>query len=142
MKPEQYQRLLDRLFEVRNTDELFDLEVAFAPFDEEDGVAQRALFQLACRWCHLARGPAPAQESFELVRRPPDAAHHRFEVRGRIGQRIVRVGWADGALFGSLYALRRLEHAHDPARTAASAQAWIRASLDAVIEDVPTRAVA
>ena len=108
MNAEQLERLLDRLADVRNTDDLLDLEVRLGPFDEEDALATRALFHLASMRCQLSRGPAPSAERFTLTRPAPAYVHEGFEVRGRIGTRIVRVGWADGVLFGSLYAIARL----------------------------------
>jgi hypothetical protein len=142
MTPAQYERLLDRLSEVRNTDDLFDLELRVGPFDEEDAVAVRALFQLACARCHLSRGPVPSAERFTLVRPAPAYARERFEVRGRVGTRIVRVGWADGSLFGSLYALRLLECGVTNLADAASAHQRIRAVFDVVLDEVRTLAVA
>ncbi len=109
MAPDRYQSLLDRLSTARNTDELFDLELAFAPLDEEDTLTRRALFQFTCRRCELARGPAPSPDSFTLERSAPSFARRRFEVRGRIGSRIVRVGWGDGQLFGSLYGISHIQ---------------------------------
>lgn len=108
MNAEQLERLLDRLADVRNTDDLLDLEVRLGPFDEEDALATRALFHLASMRCQLSRGPAPSPERFTLTCPAPAYVREGFEVRGRIGTRIVRVGWADGVLFGSLYAIARL----------------------------------
>jgi hypothetical protein len=135
MTAEQLKRLSERLSEVRNTDDLLQLEMALGPFDEEDGVAAQALFRIAATRCQLARGPAPAPESFMLTKPAPEHARERFEVRGRLDNRIVRVGWADGTLFGSLYALARLGRGgarHDDATTA---REHIVRRLDAVTDE-------
>ncbi|CAN5614782.1 hypothetical protein BH23GEM9_BH23GEM9_35490 [soil metagenome] len=142
MKPEQFERLMDRLAEVRNTDDLFDLEVRLGPWDEEDALAARALFQLACTRCLLARGPAPSPDRFTLIQPAPEFGRERFEVRGRIGTRIVRVGWADGILFGSLYAIARLGSDDACFSQAASARERIVERFDVVLEEMPARAVA
>lgn len=140
MTAERLHSLVERLGEVRNTDELLDLEILHAPFDEDDPVAARALFQIVAMRCHLARGPAPSPESFTLIRPAPARARERFEVRGRLGTRIVRVGWADGMLFGSLYAIACI--ACDDARLAhaATARAYIVERLGVIIEDGRTLA--
>lgn len=142
MAPNRYQLLLDRLSTTRNTDELFDLELAFAPLDEEDTLTRRALFQFACRRCDLARGPAPSPERFALERPAPAMARCRFEVRGRMGSRIVRVGWADGQLFGSLFGIGHIEADGADLRDAADAERRIRASFDVVLEEMRIPAVA
>lgn len=142
MNPEQFEQLLDRLTTVRNTDELFDLELRLGPLDEEDAIAARALFLLASIRCQLSRGPAPSADQFTLVRPAPEWGRERFEVRGRVGTRIVRVGWADGVLFGSLYAIARLR-ADDPGLAhAATARDRIVDCFDVVLEEVQTLAVA
>lgn len=142
MSPEQYQRLLARLSSVRNTDELLDVELSFAPLDEDDPLAQRALFELACRRCHLARGPAPLQARFALRVPRSASVRHCVELRGRMGSRIVRVGWADGTLFGSRYAIVRLQRALGGARDVAEAERIIRSRMASVIEPVAASAVA
>lgn len=142
MNPEQYEKLLDRLVEVSNTDDLIDLEQRLAPFDEEDPITVRALFQLACARCQLSRGPALSPDTFTLTRPAPAHAREQFEVRGRAGTRIVRVGWADGAFFGSHYALRLLECAGESFADAAAARQRIDDVFDLVLDDVRTLAVA
>lgn len=142
MNPEQLERLLDRLADVRNTDDLFDLELRLGPFDEEDPIAARALFQLACARCQLSRGPALSWETFTLTRPPPAYARERFEVRGRTGTRIARVGWADGVLFGSLYVLRRFDAGGDIFTDAASARRGLDDVFEVVLDEVRTLAVA
>ena len=62
MTAERLQRLVERLGEVRNTDELLDLEIVHGPFDEDDPLAASALFQIAAVRCHRARGPAPSRD--------------------------------------------------------------------------------
>jgi hypothetical protein len=142
MNADQLQRLEDRLSEVRTTDDLIDLEERLGPFDEDDALGARALFLIACARCLLARGPAPSPHAFTLTRPAPTHARERFEVRGRAGTRIARIGWADGELFGSLYMLRLL--AADPIgmSAAASARERITAVFDVVLDDVRTRTVA
>lgn len=142
MNPEQYEKLLDRLAEVRNTDDLTDLEHRLAPFDEDDPLTVRALFQFACARCQFSRGPALSPDSFTLERPAPTYARERFEVRGRVGTRIVRVGWADGAFFGSLYALRLLECTGASFVDAAAARQRIDEVFDRVLDEVRTLAVA
>ena len=142
MTPEQLQRLLDRLADIRNTDDLFDLELRLGPFDEEDALAARALFHLAAARCQLSRGPALSPERFTLTRPEPRPAAERFEIRGRIGTRIVRVGWADGVLFGSIYAIDRLGADESVCSCAITTRARIRERFDAVLEEVRTLAVA
>lgn len=142
MTPEQLQRLLDRLIDVRSTDELSDLEVRLGPFDEEDVLAARALFELASLRCQLSRGPAPSPDRFTLTRPGPAHARERFELRGRLGSRIVRVGWADGELFGSLYGINRLGNDEAAFAHAQSARARIVDCFEAVLDEVRTLAVA
>ena len=142
MNPEQLEQLLDRLSDVANTDELFDLELRLGPFDEEDPVAVRALFQLASARCQLSRGPGLSWDGFRLTRSAPAYARDMFEVRGRTGTRIARVGWADGVLFGSLYVLRTLEAGPDVFADAVSARDAIHAAFDVVLDEVRTLAVA
>jgi hypothetical protein len=142
MNGEQLQRLLDRLSEARNTDDLIDLEHTLGPFDEDDALCERALFQFACARCHLARGPAPSPDTFTLVRAAPAHARERFEVRGRLGTRIARAGWADGQLFGSLYVLRLLAIDDTGLAVATSARERITAVFDVVLNDERTLAVA
>jgi hypothetical protein len=142
MTPAQYDRLVDRLADVRNTDELFDLELRLGPFDEEDAIAAHALFRLSCARCQLSRGPAMQETEFALSRLPPAHARERFEVRGRIGTRIVRIGWADGELYGSLYALRILEAQGAAVADARRAHQRIRALLDVVLDEERMLAVA
>lgn len=142
MTPEQLQRLLDRLADIYNTDDLFDLELRLGPFDEEDALGARALFHLAAARCQLSRGPALSPERFTLTRPEPHSARERFEIRGRIGTRIVRVGWADGVLFGSLYAIARLGSSDACFGSAATARARIIDRFDVVLHEVPALAVA
>ncbi|HSK18490.1 MAG TPA: hypothetical protein VK912_05080 [Longimicrobiales bacterium] len=142
MTPEQLQRLLDRLADIYNTDDLFDLELRLGPFDEEDALAARALFHLAAARCQLSRGPALSPERFTLTRPEPHAARERFEIRGRIGTRIVRVGWADGVLFGSLYAIARLGGSDACFGSAATARARVIDRFDVILHEVPALAVA
>lgn len=142
MNAEQLQRLVNRLVDVRNTDDLYDLEQRVGPFDEEDPNAAQALFHLAAIRCRLARGPAPSRAEFSLVRPPPAHVRERFEVRGRLGSRVVRVGWADGVLFGSLHAIARLECGDGCLADAAAARQRVIALFDVVIDEVRTRAVA
>jgi hypothetical protein len=142
MNPEQFERLLDRLADVHNTDDLFDLEQRLGPFDEEDMLAARALFQIATLRCQLARGPALSPDRFTLTRPAPSYVREGFEVRGRIGMRIVRVGWADGVLFGSLYAIARLGSSDACFGSAATARARIIDRFDVVLHEVPALAVA
>lgn len=142
MDSERVQRLLDRLSDVSNTDDLFDFEVHNGPFDEEDPLAARVLFQIAATRCQLSRGPAPSPDTFTLTRPAPARARDRFEVRGRIGTRVVRIGWADGTLFGSLYAIARLHCSANTLAHAAAAREHIIAQLDVVLEDPRPRAVA
>jgi hypothetical protein len=142
MNAEQLQRLLDRLSEVQNTDELIDLEHGHGPFDEDDALCERALFRIACARCHLARGPAPSPDTFTLERAAPAHARERFEVRGRVGTRIARVGWADGELFGSLYVLRLLAPDDTGLAVAKSARERINAVFDVVLDELPALAVA
>jgi hypothetical protein len=116
----------------RSTDDLFDLERRLGPIDEDDPAAEELCYELRATACHLSRGPAPAR--FTLVRPPPIDARLSFHVRGRIGERIATVVWADGRLYGSLYALARLEARavddSDPGR----ALERIRAAFDRVSE--------
>ena len=142
MNPEQYEKLLDRLADVSNTDDLIALEQRLAPFDEEDPITARALVQLACARCQLSRGPALSPERFTLTRDAPAHARERFEVRGRAGTRIVRVGWADGVFFGSLYAIRLLECSGERCADAAAARQRIHELLDSVLDEVQALAVA
>lgn len=143
MNAEQLQRLLDRLVDIRSTDELFDLELRFAPFDEDDALTRRALFQIACVRCHLSRGPSLSLESFALSRPAPPHSREQFEVRGRVGMRTVRVGWCDGELYGSLYAIARLNPTTPYITDAATARALVTRLFDSieVVEEQP-RAVA
>src|SRR5690606_22389706 len=108
MTPDQLERLLNRLPDVKSTDELYDLELRLAPFDEEDAVGKRALYHLASARCQLARGPALPFERFTLTCPEPPVAQDRFEVRGRVGSRITRIAWVDGVLCGSLYVIAML----------------------------------
>jgi hypothetical protein len=142
MNPEQYEKLLDRLVEVRNTDDLIDLEHRLAPFDEDDPLTARALFQLACARCQLSSGPALSADRFSLTRPAPTQARLRFEVRGRAGTRIVRVGWADGTFFGSLYAIRLLESSGESFADAPAARQRIDEVFDTVADEVRKLAVA
>lgn len=142
MNPAQLEQLLDLLAEVHNTDGLFDLEQRFGPFDEEDALAVRALFQIASMRCHLSRGPAPSPDRFTLTRPPPAGARERFEVRGRLGPRIVRVGWADGVWFGSQYAINRLGPDAACVVHATDARDRVLALLDVVLDDGRSLAVA
>ena len=143
MNPEQLQRLLDRLVDIRNTDDLFDLEQRFAPFDEDDALTRRALFQIACTRCHLSRGPTLSPDTFALARPAPSRAREQFEMRGRVGTRTVRIGWADGELYGSLYAMARLGSAVPCIADAATARALLTEMFDAIecVDEQP-RAVA
>lgn len=129
------QRLLDLLPDVRNTDDLLDLEHRLGPFDEEDAVDARALFLLAAFRCRLAHGPAPSPGAYALIRPAPAGGVERLEVRGRMGNRIVRIVWIDGALYGSLHALRRLGLRGADFVDAESARLRIRGVLDEVIEE-------
>jgi hypothetical protein len=101
-------------------DELFDLQRRWGPIDEAEPAAEELCYALRAAACHLSGGPPPARDRFTLVRPVPADAEVTFEVRGRIGERIALVVWADGRLYGSLYALARLEAAaaddSDPAR--------------------------
>ena len=142
MTPDQLQRLLDRLADIRNTDDLFDLELRLGPFDEEDALAARALFHIAAIRCQLSRGPALSPDRFTLTRPEPHPVRERFEVRGRIGTRIVRVGWADGVLFGSLYAIARLGGSDACFGNAATARARVIDRFDVILHEVPALAVA
>jgi hypothetical protein len=139
MDPERLQRLLACLVEVRNTDELFDLELRFAPYDEDDPIAARALYELAATRCQLARGPTPSRDGVTLSRPTPKYAREHFEVKGRVDTRIVRIGWADGQLVGSLYALRRLECGGVTYADAARARQRIHAVLDVVLSETTTQ---
>jgi hypothetical protein len=142
MNPELLAQLLVWLTSVRNTDDLFDLELRLGPLDEDDAIAARALFLLACMRCHLSRGPAPSAEQFTLMRPAPEQGRERFEVRGRVGTRIARVGWVDGVLFGSLFMIARLGRDDACFANAATARERIIDSFDVVLEEVPTLAVA
>jgi hypothetical protein len=142
MTPRQLERLTARLPDVRNTDDLYDLELRFGPFDEEDAVAKRALFQLASARCQLARGPALSPERFTLSYPAPPHARDGFELRGRMDARIVRVGWADGMLFGSAYAIDRIRCDDGCLANAVAARERIVAHLDAVLSEEGMRAVA
>lgn len=143
MTQEHFERLQNRLMDVRNTDDLFDLELRLGPFDEEDPLGERALFQLAGARCQLSRGPALSAERFTLMRAAPACASARFEVRGRVGTRITRVVWADGELFGSLYVLRLLDGRGVDTTDAKTARALVHSVFDIVMEDVvPALAVA
>lgn len=93
----------------RSMDDLFDVERRLGPIDEDDPAAEDLCYDLRAAACYLSRGPAPARDRFTLIRPPPRGARHSFRVKGRIGTRIASVVWADGRLFGSLYALARLE---------------------------------
>lgn len=138
MTAERLQRLLEQLGQIRNTDELLDLECACGPFDEEDRHCARALFEIGALRRHLAKGPAPSPESFSLIRPAPARARERFEVRGRLGRRIVRVGWADGELFGSRYAIACIACDDVALSNAAVARQHIIARLDVVFEEEST----
>lgn len=142
MNPEQLERLLDQLIDVRNTDDLLDLELRLGPFDEEDPVAARALFQLATMRCQLARGPALSPDRFTLTRPAPSHVREGFELRGRMGTRIVRVGWADGVLFGSVYAIARLGSDDACFGSAVTARERIAERFDVVLREEPMLAVA
>ena len=142
MNPEQLEQLRDRLADVGDTDALFELELRLAPMDEDDPVAVHALFELACARCQLARGPALSWQTFTLTRSAPPYVREGFEVRGRVGTRIARVGWADGVLFGSLYALRLLEGGALIFRDATTARRRIHDVFDVVLDEVRTLAVA
>jgi hypothetical protein len=142
MTPEQLQRLTDRLADVCNTDDLYELEVRLGPFDEGDPVAARALFMIATMRCRLAGGPAISADTFVLEAPPPATAVERFEIRGRMGTRIVRVGWADGALFGSLHALARVTCVNGDLGDCSRARQRIVSALDHVIDELPAQAVA
>jgi len=142
MTPDQLERLLNRLPDVKSTDELYDLELRLAPFDEEDAVGKRALYHLASARCQLARGPALPFERFTLTCPEPPVAQDRFEVRGRVGSRITRIAWVDGVLCGSLYVIAMLggdAHAFPDAETA---RARIRVVFDEVFDEERSRAVA
>jgi hypothetical protein len=93
----------------RSMDDLLDVERRLGPIDEDDPAAEDLCFDLRAAACHLSRGPAPSREHFTLIRPPPAEARVSFRVRGRIGERIATVVWADGRLYGSVYALARLE---------------------------------
>jgi len=139
---ERMQRLLDGLGEIDNSDDLLDFELLNGPFDEDDPHAARVLFQIAAVRCQLARGPAPSAETFALTLPAPKRSRHRFEVRGRIGTRIVRVGWADGMLFGSLYAIARLHLDATTLAHAVVAREIINEQFDVVLDEMPAQAVA
>lgn len=142
MTPKQMQRLQNLLPDVRTTDDLLDLELRLGPFDEEDAIAAHALFLIAATRCRLAFGPAPAWEQFSLASTAPPSSRQRIEVRGRIGTRIARVVWADGGLFGSHYALRRLDRTDDRCADPDAARQRIHAVFDEVLEEVRALAVA
>jgi len=140
MSPKQLQRLLHLLPDVRSTDDLLDLEHRLGPFDEENALDAHALFLITSVRCRLAGGPAPSADRFTLVRAAPASAQALLEMRGRMGNRIVRVAWVDGALYGSLHALRRLEGSSFA--DAESARTALRGLFDEVIEEIRPRAVA
>lgn len=141
MTAEQLQRVIDLSMEVRNTDDLYGLELRTGPYDEEDPVAARALFHLAAVRCRLARGPAPSPSGFLLARPAPDSPREWFEMRGRMGSRIVRVGWADGVLYGSLHAIRHLE-GRDACCDPVVTRQHLVGLFDVVIDEVRALAVA
>lgn len=126
-------RFRSAIDKARSTDDLTDLERRFAPLDEDDPDALELLFELCAAACQLSRGPAPSRHSFRLERPVPPAARARFHVRGRIGERIATVVWADGRLYGSLYALARLEARRFDWTDSAAALERIRAAFDHVI---------
>ena len=142
MTPEQLERLLNRLPDVKSTDELYDLELRLAPFDEDDAIGRRALFHLASARCQLARGPAYTFDRFTLTCPEPSAARDRFEIRGRVGTRIARVVWADGVLCGSLYVIAMLGGDAHAFRDARTARQHITAVFDHVFDEGEARAVA
>lgn len=142
MTAEQLKRLVDRLTDVRNTDDLYDLEQRWGPFDEEDPIATQALYHMASTRCRLARGPALSRGDFVLVRPPPSHARERFEVRGRLGSRIARVVWADGELYGSLYVIACLEGSRTCFVDGVSLRERVTAVFDVVLDEVRTLAVA
>ncbi|MBR9988509.1 MAG: hypothetical protein KFH98_02080 [Gemmatimonadetes bacterium] len=142
MTPRQFERLMDRLADIRNTDELYDLEQRLAPFDEDDVVARRALFHLAAARCQLARGPALSPERFTLTHPAPARSHEEFQLRGRLGTRIVRVGWADGEWYGSLHAIALLAGDHERFADAATARRHVLERMDVVLGEGRELAVA
>lgn len=59
-----------------------------------------------------------------------------------MGTRIVRVGWADGKLYGSRYAIARIGGEAVVPNDVAAARARIMGRFDVVFEDSVPRAVA
>lgn len=102
-------RIRQAIENARSSDDLTDIERRFGPLDEDDPDTLDVLFELRAAACQHARGPAPARDAFTTRRPPPRSARLSFTIRGRIGDRIATVIWADGRLYGSLYALARLE---------------------------------
>jgi hypothetical protein len=125
--------------QAKSTDELTDIERRFGPFDENDPDTFELLFEMCAAACLLSRGPAPSRDRFALARRAPLSARIRFRVSGRIGERITTVVWADGRLYGSLYAIARLEARPFDWRDATLAFEQIRAAFDH-IHDTDARA--
>jgi hypothetical protein len=115
-------------------DELFDLQRRWGPIDEADPAAEELCYALRAAACYLSGGPPPARERFTLIRPVPADARLTFEVRGRIGERIALVVWADGGLYGSLYALARLEAVAADDSDPAQALDRIVASYEDVLE--------
>jgi hypothetical protein len=120
--------------DARSTDDLFDLQRQYAPIDESAVDAEELGYELRAAACHLSGGPPPPRDRFTLTRAVPADARATFTVRGRIGERIAAVVWADGALYGSLYALARLEARPAADDGAACALARIVAAFDEVYE--------
>lgn len=127
--------LRERLYAVSNTDELLDIELALGILDEEDPADGAALRELhACR-CRFAMGPAPAADADVIARPRPEGARSWFTIRGRMAGRIVRVGWADGALFGSRFAARRIDAAHAALTHSESARRFLAECFDEVLPE-------
>ena len=131
--------LREAIIAARSMDELFDVERRHGPIDEHDPAAEELCYDLRAACCHLSRGPAPDRARFTLVRAVPAAARRTFAVKGRIGNRIATVVWADGRLYGSLYALARLEARPADDSDARAALERILVAFDQVI-DAPARA--
>lgn len=133
MQATRLARVRQAIEAANSTDDLNDVERRFGPIDEDDPEAVDLLFELRAAACHLSRGPAPARASFALVRQPPAAGRVRFHVRGRIGERLVTVAWVDGRLYGSLYALARLEARPFDWSDPAAALDRLRAAFESVV---------
>jgi hypothetical protein len=131
--------LREAIVGARNMDELFDVERRHGPIDEHDPAAEELCYELCAACCHLSLGPAPDRARFTLLRPVPPDARRTFGVKGRIGNRIATVFWADGRLYGSLYALARLEARPADDSDPRAALERIIGAFDQVI-DAPARA--